>query len=79
MGFEEAKTNILIAASAKKDAKLSVAAMNEAELVWKRRQMPRGIDKSNQIHSCIEEIETKQTPVHGTKRSHDEAFFDCLI
>ena len=35
VGFEEAQTHTLIAASTQKYAKLAVAAMNEAELVWK--------------------------------------------
>lgn len=77
MGYNDSQTNPLIAASAKKDAKLAVVAMNQAELIWKQRQMPYKIDKHFQ--SYIKEIETRQRLVHGTKRTHDEAFLDCLI
>ena len=71
VGFEEAQKSTLIAAIA--NAKLAVATMNPVELVWKRRHMPREIENANHIQSCIEEIESKKRPVHGTKRSHDEA------
>ena len=33
-GFEEAQKNAFIGTSAKKDAKLAVAGMHEAELAW---------------------------------------------
>lgn len=79
VGFEEVQTSTIIAASAKKDAKLAVAGMNEAELVWKQRHMPRRIDKADHIRSCIEEIERKNGPVQGTKRSHDEGFLNALV
>lgn len=41
VGFEEAQTNAFIGDSASKDAKLAVAGMNEAELVWNDVDMPR--------------------------------------
>ena len=50
VGFEEAQT-LTLTARAKKDTKLAVAAMNEAELAWNQHHMLCGIDKANGIHS----------------------------
>ena len=50
VGFEEAQT-LTLTARAKKDTRLAVAAMNEAELVWNQHHMLCGIDKANGIHS----------------------------
>lgn len=40
-GFGKARKNLLIDSKGKKHAKLSVAAMENAELAWKRRHMER--------------------------------------
>ncbi|MCJ1342888.1 hypothetical protein MMC31_001077 [Peltigera leucophlebia] len=45
-GFMEAQTNSLINASGKKHATLAVAAMNEAEMGWNRRQGLRGMERN---------------------------------
>lgn len=78
-GFEEARTSTFVGASAKKDAKLAVAGMNEAELDLERRYMVASINRSNHLRSCIKEMEKKNGPVHGTKRSYDDAFLYPLV
>lgn len=44
--FNEVPTNLLINASGKKYATLAVAAMNEAEMGWNRRQGLHSMDRA---------------------------------
>lgn len=76
-GFEKAQTNLLIDSKGKKHAKLSVAAMDNAELAWKRRHMERRNGRAIlDWTQNNKEIQTIQVLTRGTKRGHDEAFSD---
>lgn len=77
--FKEAQTNSLIDARAKEHARLALAAMTESELGLERRHMLRGRDRMKHKGIRSEEIQSKQAPVRGIKRRHDEAFSDSLV
>lgn len=76
-GFEKAQTHVLIDTEGKNHARLSVAAMLNAELAWKRRHMERRNGRAIlDWTQNNKEIQSIQVLTRGTKRGHDEAFSD---
>lgn len=77
-GFGKAQTNLLIDSRGERDAQISVAAMDMAELSWKPRHMRcrscRAIFDWSQDNK---EIQTIQVLTRGEMRGH-EAFSDSL-
>lgn len=76
-GFEKAQTHLLINSKGKKHAKLSVAAIDNAELAWKRCHMERRNGQA--IFNWTQNnkgIQTIHVLIRGPKWGHDEAFSD---